>query len=54
MLLQGSSLVRVEIEEEKQKSSRNASSWAISFGYIIVHTKRIRDTQIDEENPMVS
>jgi len=30
MLLQGLSLVRVEIEEEKQKSRCDPSSWAIS------------------------
>ena len=31
MLRQAPSLVRVEIEEEKQNGGRDTSSWAISF-----------------------
>ena len=54
MLLQGFSLVWIEIEEEKQKRGGNASSWAISFGQTMVRTKRVRDIQIDEENPMIN
>ena len=36
MLPQGPSLLGVEIEEEKQESGRDASSWAILFGQKIV------------------